>query len=166
LLHVTPYTFAVLRRITIFAPTVITLALAAWFLAWFARWQHLSTFDMVFGFGVGSLSILGYAIWAIANDWHGLVRVPRKKWTIHLDEGAILLRTKRLQTRIATSSVTEAHLVRDGSWETLRGVEDVCLVLKLAGWLSISVPGSSDGYAELLEKIRERHTVETLELEV
>ena len=162
--QVSPRSFAIWRYIAIFYSSLIVFALLGAGIYWFTGFEPISTIYAIFMFVVLGGSTLGYAVWALSNDWNGLVRVPSRKWRVHLKEDVVSLSTGLIATRVPIAMVTKAQLVSDGSWETLRGVEDRCLVLRLLNGLSISVPGSSEGFEDLLSAVREHHAVEIKEI--
>jgi len=131
---------------------------------WLTGFEPISTIYAIVMFVILGGWTLGYAAWALSNDWNGLVRVPSRKWRVGIEKETVSLSTGRIETRVPISMVTKAQLVSDGSWETLKGVEDKCLVLRLSSGLSISVPGSSDGFEDLVSTIREHHAIETKEI--
>jgi hypothetical protein len=161
---VSPRSFAVWRYIAIFYPSLILFVLLGVGAYWLTGFEAISTIYVVIMFVILGGPTLGYAGWALNNDWNGLVRVPGRKWRVRIEKDAVSLSTGRIEARVPISMVTKVLLVSDGSWETLKGVEDKCLVLRLLSGLSISVPGSSEGFEDLLSTMREHHAFEIKEL--
>jgi hypothetical protein len=161
---VSPRSFAVWRYIAIFYPSLVLFALLIALLYWFTGFELASTIYVIVMFFILGGWTLGYVAWALSNDWNGLVRVPARKWRVSIESDTVSLNTGRIATRVPMSMITKVQLVSDGSWETLKGVEDKCLVLRLSSGLSISVPGSSDGFEDLQSTMREHHAIEIKEI--
>lgn len=110
------------------------------------RSLHVTWLEMAVAGIVGGAGALGYAAWAMSNDWNGLVRTPRTPWRVSFDGTTLNVQSSSLRTAIPQGRIRSACVVAEGSWETLKGVEDECLVLQLRGALQISIPGSSEGF--------------------
>jgi hypothetical protein len=84
----------------------------------------------------------------------GLVSRPRKPWRLRVEGEVVAIATARYITSVPLRSIKSATLVQDDSWETLRGIESACLVLRLDSNRRISIPRSSIGFEELASAIR------------
>ena len=96
--QVSPRSFAVWRYIAIFYPSLIVFALLVMALYWFTGFEPGLTIYVVIMFIVLGGPALGYAGWALSNDWNGLVRVPGRKWQVRIEADAVSLAQTSLQT--------------------------------------------------------------------
>lgn len=162
-MKVHPTTFALLQRCVAFAPWVFSAALIACVL-WFVQGPSASWLGTALLFLAGIGGVIGYAAWAMENDGHGLIRTPRHSWRVTLRYETIVVETRWLNTVIPLDRVALAEIVSDGSWEQLRGVENHCLVLRIAGSAFISIPGSSTGFEAVLVGVSDVMRVHAREL--
>lgn len=157
--RVSPLTFSVWQRATtlgvwLLLPVILVGGAAVLGAFIRVRWWEVA----LTGLFSGGLA-LGYLAWGLSNDWHGLVRRPRTPWQVSFEGARITLRTGRFETVIPVERVRAAWVVAEGSWETMKGVEDECLVLRVRGALQVSVPGSSVGYDTVRSALAERMDV-------
>lgn len=146
-------TFAILQRCNTLVPWLLMAAILSGVIRFFHA-RGLSWFEAgILLIGGGAIGI-GYMAWAMMNDWHGLIRTPRRPWSIVLQGSDILVRTHLLETIIPLDRVVRAEIVVDGSWEQIRGVEDSCLVLRLTDAPQLSIPASTLGFQDVLAGLR------------
>lgn len=127
---------------------------------------HIDWWQIAIEGAVGALGALGYAAWAASLDWHGLVRRPRRPWRVACDQRSLSVHAERLETAVPLERIQSAHVVVDGGWDALKGVEEECLVLRVRGAPRISLPGSSTGYEQVRERLAEVMPVGTVEVGV
>lgn len=127
-------------------------------------WHSASWATAIGALVLGSPIAYGYMAWGISNDWHGLVRTPKQKWVIAIDGETLSIRTKRHHTLLPIKIIKQVKLVQEWGWDSLKGVEDACLVVYFGLCMRISLPGSSGGFREVLEYFRPQTTFTTQRL--
>lgn len=162
-MKVHPTAFALLQRCAAFAPWAFSAALIAW-VPWFIQGASRSWLGTALLFLAAGGGVIGHAVWAMENDWHGLIRTPRHSWRVTMRYASIVVETHWLDTIVPLDRVVSAEIVTDGSWEQLRGVENHGLVLRLAGATIISIPGSSTGFEEVVTGLSKVVRVHSREL--
>lgn len=151
---VRPTMFALLQRCATFAPWMFTAALIGGAM-WLMRAATGSWLGSVLLFAGAGGAAIGYAAWAIECDWHGLTRIPRHAWRVAMSGANIHIRTRWLETVVPVDLVTSAEIVADGGWDGMKGIEEQCLVLRIASAPIISIPGSSVGFDEAVAGLRD-----------
>jgi len=162
---ISPVAFARRRRLAIWAPwaslMLVVLGLA-WLLAGFAfrRLSILHVLAAAFSLlAAGGIPLIYAAGW-MEMLYNGMVPTPRRPWLVEARDGAVHIAAGKNTVVVPLSDVEGATLVVDDSWDRMRGMEDLCLVLRLRRGGPLSVPGSSEGFAELLAAVRRAMTVD------
>ncbi len=143
---VSPLVFSLWQRGTSLGVWLLLPGMLMGVVALLPRSLHVTWLELAIAGVFGGAGALGYAAWAMSNDWNGLVRTPRSPWRVSFDGTTLKVQSSSLGTDIPLARIRSACVVADGSWETLKGVEDECMVLQLRGALQISIPGSSEGF--------------------
>ncbi|MFO0602618.1 MAG: hypothetical protein U0324_05555 [Polyangiales bacterium] len=143
---VSPLVFSLWQRATSLGVWLLLPGVVMAVVALLPRSLNVSWLELAVAGITGGAGALGYAVWAMSNDWNGLVRTPRTPWRVSFDGATLNVQSSHLGTAIPRARIRSACVVAEGSWETLKGVEDQCLVLQVRGALQISIPGSSEGF--------------------
>lgn len=143
---VSPRVFSLWQRGTSLGVWLLLPGVVLGVVALLPRSLKVSWLELAVAGFTGVAGTLGYAAWAMSNDWNGLVRRPRTPWRVSFDGQTLHVRASGWSTDIPLARIRSACVVAEGSWETLKGVEDRCLVLRVEGALQISIPGSSEGF--------------------
>ena len=146
---VDPLIFSIWQRGTSLGPWLLSLGLIIGIVISLQRFLNVSWLEIAAEGVVGAVGTIGYVAWAVSNDWNGLVRTPRRAWNVSFDGLILSVKSNHLKTDIPLECIRSACIVAEGSWDTLKGVEDMCLVLQVRNALQISVPGSSEGFYEV-----------------
>jgi hypothetical protein len=138
----------------------ICLTIATPIIAWVSHssWQRWAPF-----FG-GLAIVVGYIGWRGSAHGHGVVAKQKYKWTTRIAQGCVVIEANYFRTMIPIQHIMAAQLVSDEDWGRSTLQEYFCLVMKLRGCPLISVPGSSSGFHEMLEALRQTIPVEILEM--
>lgn len=168
---IAPTSFALRQRVAVYGPWVIMAIFAlAVFLVLYAVFYEKPSIGRIAEFVVFIVIIggasLGYAAWNISQLKAGLVPTPKQSWHVQLCDGAMVVQTSTYTTSIPLTDVKTLTLVDDDSWDKIRGMETMCLVLRLASGGKISIPQSSTGFKDMLATLRRSHAVQSLSVSV
>jgi hypothetical protein len=161
---IAPASFALRQRLVAYGPGVaMTISAVAVFAVLYPVFFGKPSIGRIVEYIVLILIIsgtaLGYAAWHIRQIRAGLLPKPKQPWHVRLANGSVLVQTSRYTTTIPLGDVKKAVLVDDDSWDTIRGMESMCLVLHLNRGGRLSIPRSSAGFTEMLAALRGSHVV-------
>ena len=104
---------------------------------------------------------LGYLGWWLSLHSKGILSTPKHPWVLTSDTNAVSIRTPTRFTRVPVDLIQGATVIWDDNWDKMKGLEDKCLALDLQGGTRILIPGSSSGFAEVLNFLERRVAVQT-----
>lgn len=164
---ITPASFVRRQLVAVSAPWVVSILVGGAALA--AVYVYFRGSSSALDLGVFIMltlcsggGALGYAAWNISQLRAGLVPTPKQRWQAEMRDGAVLIRTGKLETSVPLGEIASVTYVDDDSWDRIRGMETHGVVLHLAGGGRIAIPGSTLGSTEVLTALRASHAVDNV----